>query len=153
MRVSAKTDYALRAAVELAAAAPDGNPVKGERLATSQSIPLRFLENILLQLRHAGIVESRRGADGGYKRARAPEEITLADVIRAIDGPLAGVSGQRPETLDFKGRSEPLREVWVAVRASLRSVLEQVTLADVAAGELPANVRELTEAPDAWVSH
>jgi len=152
MRVSAKTDYALRAAVELAAA-PEGTPVKGERLATSQTIPLRFLENILLQLRHAGIIESRRGADGGYKLARPAEEITLADVIRAIDGPLAGVSGQRPETLDFKGRSEPLREVWVAVRASLRSVLEQVTLADVASGELPENVRALTEAPDAWVSH
>jgi Rrf2 family protein len=152
MRVSAKTDYALRAAVELAAA-PAGTPVKGERLATSQSIPLRFLENILLQLRHAGIVESRRGADGGYQLARPPTEITLADVIRAIDGPLAGVSGQRPETLDFKGRSEPLREVWVAVRASLRSVLEEVTLADVASGELPANVRELTSEPDAWVSH
>jgi len=152
MRVSAKTDYALRAAVELAAA-PADTPVKGERLATSQSIPLRFLENILLQLRHAGIVESRRGADGGYKLARPAAEITLADVIRAIDGPLAGVSGQRPETLDFKGRSEPLREVWVAVRASLRSVLEEVTLADVASGELPANVRELTSEPDAWVSH
>ena len=152
MRVSAKTDYALRAAVELAAA-PEGTPVKGERLATSQSIPLRFLENILLQLRHAGIIESRRGADGGYKLAKPPEEITLADVIRAIDGPLAGVSGQRPETLDFKGRSEPQREVWVADRASLRSVLEQDTLADVASGELPENVRALTEAPDAWVSH
>jgi Rrf2 family protein len=153
MRVSAKTDYyALRAAVELAAAGGDA-PVKGERLATSQSIPLRFLENILLQLRHAGIVESRRGAEGGYKLARPAEDITLADVIRAIDGPLAGVSGQRPETLDFKGRSEPLREVWVAVRASLRGVLEQVTLADVAAGELPDNVRALTSEPDAWVSH
>ena len=152
MRVSAKTDYALRAAVELAAA-PEGTPVKGERLATSQSIPLRFLENILLQLRHAGIIESRRGADGGYKLARPADQITLADVIRAIDGPLAGVSGQRPETLDFKGRSEPLREVWVAVRASLRSVLEEVTLADVASGELPQIVRDLTEAPDAWVSH
>ena len=152
MRVSAKTDYALRAAVELAAAGGDA-PVKGERLATSQSIPLRFLENILLQLRHAGIVESRRGAEGGYKLDRPAEDITLADVIRAIDGPLAGVSGQRPETLDFKGRSEPLREVWVAVRASLRGVLEQVTLADVAAGELPDNVRALTSEPDAWVSH
>ncbi len=152
MRVSAKTDYALRAAVELAAAAGNGT-VKGERLATSQSIPLRFLENILLQLRHAGIVESRRGADGGYTLARPPEDITLADVIRAIDGPLAGVSGQRPETLDFKGRSEPLREVWVAVRASLRGVLEAVTLADVASGELPENVRALTSEPDAWVSH
>ena len=153
MRVSAKTDYALRAAVELAASSIDGAPVKGERLATSQSIPLRFLENILLQLRHAGIVESRRGAEGGYKLARPADEITLADVIRAIDGPLAGVSGARPETLDFKGASEPLREVWVAVRASLRSVLEQVSLADVAAGELPENVRALVAEPDAWVSH
>ena len=153
MRVSAKTDYALRAAVELAAAEEEDRLVKGERLATSQSIPLRFLENILLQLRHAGIVESRRGADGGYKLARAPEEITLADVIRAIDGPLAGVSGQRPETLDFKGTSEPLRDVWIAVRASLRGVLEGVTLADVASGGLPEHVRALTDAPDAWVPH
>ena len=152
MRVSAKTDYALRAAVELAAAWGEG-PVKGERLATSQSIPLRFLENILLQLRHAGIIESRRGADGGYKLARPAAEITLADVIRAIDGPLAGVSGARPETLDFKGASEPLREVWVAVRASLRAVLEQVSLADVAANELPDNVHTLVAEPDAWVSH
>lgn len=152
MRVSAKTDYALRAAVELAAA-PEGAQVKGEKLATTQSIPLRFLENILLQLRHAGIIESRRGADGGYKLARPAAEITLADVIRAIDGPLAGVSGQRPETLDFTGTSEPLREVWVAVRASLRGVLENVTLADVANNELPGNVRELTSEPDAWVSH
>jgi len=151
MRVSAKTDYALRAAVELAAR-DDGVPVKGERLATSQSIPLRFLENILLQLRHAGIVESRRGADGGYRLARPAAEITLADVIRAIDGPLAGVSGARPETLDFKGRSEPLRDVWVAVRASLRSVLEHVTLADVAANELPDNVRALVAEQDAWLS-
>src|SRR4051812_37981552 len=152
MRVSAKTDYALRAAVELAAA-PEGAQVKGERLATSQSIPLRFLENILLQLRHAGIVESRRGADGGYRLARPASEISRADVIRAIDGPLAGVSGQRPETLDFQGRSEPLREVWVAVRASLRGVLENVTLADVASNELPDNVRDLVSEPDAWVSH
>ena len=152
MRVSAKTDYALRAAVELAAAEDPTVPVKGERLATSQSIPLRFLENILLQLRHAGIVESRRGADGGYRLARPAAEITLADVIRAIDGPLAGVSGARPETLDFQGRSEPLRDVWVAVRASLRSVLENVTLADVAANELPDNVRALVAEQDAWVS-
>src|SRR3954454_10414828 len=123
MRVSAKTDYALRAAVELAA--QEGGTVKGERLATSQAIPLRFLENILLQLRHAGIVESRRGADGGYKLARPADEITLADVIRAIDGPLAGVSGARPETLAFTGSSEPLRDVWIAVRGALRGVLGQ----------------------------
>jgi Rrf2 family protein len=152
MRVSAKTDYALRAAVELAAAADGSVPIKGERLATSQAIPLRFLENILLQLRHAGIVESRRGADGGYRLARPAAEITLADVIRAIDGPLANVSGARPETLDFQGSSEPLRDVWIAVRASLRSVLERVTLADVATGELPEHVQELVGDRDAWLS-
>ena len=150
MRVSAKTDYAIRAALELAAA-PDDKPVKGERISKAQAIPLRFLENILMQLRHAGLVESRRGADGGYRLARPASEITLADVIRAIDGPLAGVSGQRPETLDFKGRSEPLREVWVAVRASLRSVLENVTLADVVGDKLPKDVERLTKAPEAWV--
>jgi len=152
VRVSAKTDYALRAAVELAAEEGSG-PIKGERLATSQSIPLRFLENILLQLRHAGLVDSRRGAEGGYRLARPAAEISLADVIRAIDGPLAGVSGARPETLDFKGRSEPLRDVWVAVRAALRGVLEHVTLADVASGELPENVRALVEDEDAWLPH
>ena len=153
MRVSAKTDYALRAAVELAAAQEGGAPVKGERLATSQSIPLRFLENILLQMRHAGLVDSRRGAEGGYRLARPAAEITLADVIRAIDGPLAGVSGNRPETLEFKGTSEPLRDVWIAVRAALRGVLESVTLADVANGELPENVRALAAEPDAWLPH
>lgn len=152
MRVSAKTDYALRAIVELAASDSDA-PVKGERLASSQAIPLRFLENILLQLRHAGLVESRRGADGGYRLARAPEDIALADVIRAIDGPLAGVSGARPETLDFQGSSEPLRDVWVAVRAALRSVLEEVSVADVASGRLPDHVRQLLADEEAWVSH
>jgi Rrf2 family protein len=151
MRISAKTDYALRAAAELAAA-PEGRPVKGERLATSQEIPLRFLENILLQLRHAGIVESRRGSDGGYRLARPPAEITLADVIRAIDGPLAGVTGERPEKLKFGGHAEAMQDVWVAVRAALRRVLERVTLADVAAGELPPHVRELIDDEDAWVS-
>ncbi len=149
MRVSAKTDYALRAAVELAAE-EGGAPVKGERLATSQRIPLRFLENILLQLRHAGIIESRRGADGGYKLARNPEEITLADVIRAIDGPLAGVSGERPQNLSYAGAAEPLRDVWIAVRASLREVLEHVTLRQVATGKLPRQVSSLTAKPDAW---
>ena len=152
MRVSAKTDYAIRAAVELAAA-EDERPVKGERIATAQAIPLRFLENILMQLRHAGLVESRRGADGGYRLAKPAAEVTLADVIRAIDGPLAGVSGARPETLAFAGVAEPMREVWIAVRASLRSVLERVTLADVVAGELPAHVRALVADEDAWVPH
>jgi Rrf2 family protein len=152
VRVSAKTDYAIRAALELAAA-PDEKPVKGERISTAQAIPLRFLENILMQLRHAGLVDSRRGADGGYKLARPASEVTLADVIRAIDGPLAGVSGARPETLDFAGVAEPMRDVWIAVRASLRGVLERVTLADVVAGALPPHVRELVADEDAWVPH
>jgi Rrf2 family protein len=152
VRVSAKTDYAIRAALELAAA-PDDKPVKGERIATAQAIPLRFLENILMQLRHAGLVDSRRGADGGYRLARPAAEVTLADVIRAIDGPLAGVSGARPETLGFDGVAEPMRDVWIAVRAALRGVLEQVTLADVVAGGLPAHVRELVADEDAWIPH
>ena len=152
MRVSAKTDYAIRAALELAAA-DDEKPVKGERIATAQAIPLRFLENILMQLRHAGLVESRRGADGGYRLARPAAEVTLADVIRAIDCPLAGVSGARPETLAFNGVAEPMRDVWIAVRASLRGVLEGVTLADVIAGGLPQHVRDLVADEDAWVPH
>jgi len=152
VRVSAKTDYAIRAALELAAAG-DSKPVKGERIATAQAIPLRFLENILMQLRHAGLVESRRGADGGYRLAKPAGDVTLADVIRAIDGPLAGVSGTRPEALGFQGVAEPMRDVWIAVRASLRSVLEGITLADVVAGELPEHVRALLGDEDAWVSH
>jgi Rrf2 family protein len=152
VRVSAKTDYALRAALELAAA-PDDKPVKGERIATAQGIPLRFLENILMQLRHAGLVDSRRGAEGGYRLARPASEVKLADVIRAIDGPLAGVSGVRPEALGFDGVAEPMRDVWIAVRASLRGVLEQVTLADVVSGELPPSVRALVADEDAWVPH
>ena len=149
MRISAKTDYALRAAVELAAAEGEGL-VKGERLATAQGIPLRFLENILTSLKHAGIVASRRGADGGYGLARPAADVSLADVIRAIDGPLAGVSGVRPESLDFTGTAAPLRDVWVAVRAALRDVLERTTLADVAAGELPDHVLALLQEEDAW---
>ena len=152
MRVSAKTDYAIRAVLELASA-DDERPVKGERIATAQGIPLRFLENILMQLRHAGLVESRRGADGGYRLARAANEVTLADVIRAIDGPLAAVSGTRPESLDFEGVAEPMRDVWIAVRASLRSVLEQITLADIIAGELPSHVRTLLTDDEAWLPH
>ena len=153
MRVSAKTDYAIRAVLELAAASPDSTPVKGERIATAQAIPLRFLENILMQLRHAGLVDSRRGADGGYRLARAPEDVTLAEVIRAIDGPLAGVSGVRPESLGFEGVAEPMKDVWIAVRASLRSVLEQITLADVISGELPSHVRSLLADDEAWLPH
>jgi Rrf2 family protein len=149
VRISAKTDYAVRAAVELAGA-PDGSLLKAERIAEAQDIPLNFLENILAQLRQARIVESRRGPEGGYLLARPAGEITLADVIRAIDGPLAGVSGRRPQDLGYTGTAEPLRDVWVAVRASLRSVLDDLTLADVVDGRLPQRVRRLTEQPDAW---
>ncbi|HEY7706999.1 MAG TPA: Rrf2 family transcriptional regulator [Gaiellaceae bacterium] len=151
MRVSAKVDYALRAAAELAAAG-DG-PVKGERISQAQGIPLKFLENILLELRHHGLVQSQRGSDGGYWLARPAEEITLAEVIRAVEGPLANVRGARPETLEYEGNAEPLRDVWVAVRANLRAVLESVTLADVAAGELPGEVVAITRDPAAWEPH
>ena len=151
MRVSAKADYAIRAAVELAAAG-DG-PVKGERLAQAQEIPSNFLENILSDLRNAGIVASRRGADGGYWLARPAADVSLADVIRAVDGPLANVRGVRSEQVAYQGSAEKLRDVWVAVRASLRSVLENVTLADLANGELPASVRTLVADPDAWAPH
>ena len=189
MRLSAKADYALRASLELAAAG-DGH-VKAEALARAQSIPLRFLEQILLDLKHAGLVASQRGAEGGYWLAKSPAEISLADVIRAVEGPLANVRGVRPEELDYEGSAtalrdvfvalraniravegplanvrgvrpeeleyegaaSALREVFVALRASVRTVLEEVTLADVAAGRLPARVRELVQDPEAWAPH
>jgi len=150
VRTTAKADYAVRAAVELAALAGTG-PVKADQVAEAQSIPLNFLENILAELRRAGIVESRRGAAGGYLLARPPEEITLADVIRAVEGPLANVRGLSPDALEYEGSAERLRDVWVALRSSVRAVLEQVTLADVARGELPPHVAELTQAADAWL--
>jgi Rrf2 family protein len=151
VRVSAKADYAIRAAVELAAAGP--GPVKGDRIATAQAIPPNFLENILADLRNAGLIVSKRGAEGGYWLARPADEITLADVIRAVDGPLANVRGLRSEQVTYEGSAERLRDVWVAVRASLRAVLEQVTLADLARGELPAAVEALAADPDAWAPH
>jgi Rrf2 family protein len=151
VRVSAKSDYAIRAAVELAAAGE--GPVKGERLAQAQEIPANFLENILSDLRNAGIVSSRRGADGGYWLARPAADVSLADIIRAVDGPLANVRGVRSEQVAYQGSAEKLRDVWVAVRASLRGVLENVTLADVARGELPESVRALAADPDAWAPH
>jgi Rrf2 family protein len=141
MRISARADYAVRAAVVLAAAG-DG-PTKGEAIAQAQSIPLKFLENILGDLRHAGLVRSQRGADGGYWLARPAAEVSLAEVIRAVDGPLASVRGQRSEELSYAGSAEPLRVVWIAVRASLRGVVERVTLADLASGELSADLEAL----------
>ena len=131
MRVSAKSDYAVRAAIELAHVAGEG-PVKGERIASAQKIPPKFLETILVDLRHAGLVASQRGSEGGYWLAMAPEEITVADVIRAVDGPIASVRGMRPDELEYSGSAEPLKEVWLDLREALRGVLEHVTLADLA---------------------
>ena len=148
MRVSAKTDYGVRALLELAVA--DNGPVKGERLAQSQDIPLKFLENILTDLRHAGIVRAQRGAEGGYWLARPAAEVTLGQVIRAVDGPLASVRGEAPEQVEYGGAAENLQLVWIALRASMRSVVDEITLADVVAGRMPARVKRLTESPDAW---
>ena len=150
MRISAKADYAVRAALELAAA-HDGDPVKGERLAAAQDIPLQFLEHILLELKHAHLVEARRGARGGYWLSRAPAKITLADVIRAVEGPLANIHECAPEELHYAGAAERLRDIWVAVRAELRSVLENVTLADLCRGELPWRIDAVLNDPEAWV--
>ncbi len=148
MRVSAKADYAVRATVELAAAAE--GPIKGERLADAQKIPLKFLENILLDLRQAGLVRSQRGPDGGYWLARPAAEISVADVIRAVEGPLASVRGDVPEDLGYTGSAEALQQVWIALRSSMRAVLEVTSLADVATGRLPATVTERTNDADAW---
>jgi Rrf2 family protein len=151
VQISAKADYALRALVELTARG--GGPVKGEVLAIAQDIPPRFLESILAQLRQRSILNSRRGADGGYWLARPADQITLAEVIRATDGPLASVRGQRPEHVEYEGAAERLSEVWIAVRTSLRAVLEITTLADVADSKLPALVVQLAESPGARFSH
>jgi Rrf2 family protein len=148
VRISAKADYAVRVAAELAAA-PPGESVKGERLATAQDMPLKFLENILGSLRTAGLVASRRGAHGGYLLAKPAAAITVADVIRAVDGPLGAVRGEAPEAFDYPGPASRLVDVWIAARAALRSVLEHVTLADLAAEKLPRSIEKMIEDPDA----
>ena len=147
MRVTAKVDYALRALVELAA---DGGIVKGDRLAQAQKIPVKFLENILAELRRAGLVGSQRGAEGGYRLQKPAGEISVADVIRAVEGPLADVHGTPPERLDLPGVAAPVKEVWLATRAALRSVLEVVTVGDIAAADLPPVVGALLSDPEAW---
>jgi Rrf2 family protein len=151
MRISAKVDYAVRAGVELAAVADD-KPVKAERIANAQEIPLNFLENILGELRHAGIVRSHRGAEGGFRLAKPADQITVADVIRAVEGPLASVRGGPPEEIEYLGAAEELLRVWIAVRANLRGVVERVTLADIAGGKLPKAVDRLAEDPEAWIT-
>ena len=148
MRITAKVDYAVRAAVELAAAPP--GPMKGDALARRQGIPAKFLENILADLRRAGIVASQRGAEGGYRLARPAADIRVADIIRAVEGPLADVHGSPPEEVDYAGPAVPLRRVWVATRAALRSILEEVSVADIAEGTLPPSVERVLDVPDAW---
>jgi len=148
VRISAKTDYAIRAAAELATA-PAGQWVKTESVSNAQNIPLPFLLNILAELRTAGLVRSRRGVDGGYQLARPAGDLTVADIIRAVDGPLANIAGSSPEELAYEGAAVALRGVWVALRATMRTVLEGVTLADLAGGKLPDHVTTLLT-DDAW---
>ena len=149
MYISAKVDYATRVLLVLAAST-DGGAIKGETLATSQGLPVKFVENTLVDLRRAGLVASQRGPDGGYRLGRPATEIAVADVIRALEGPLAEIRGVRPENATYEGAAEHLQDVWVAVRAALRLVLESVTLADVLAGRLPAEVAAMVSDPDAW---
>jgi Rrf2 family protein len=148
MRLSARADYALRAAIEIAAITD--SHVTAEQVARAQGIPTKFLETILTQLRRAGLVRSQRGPDGGFWLARPAEEITLADIIRAIDGQLLGVRGERPENVGYVGVAEPLQRVWIALRASERAILEEVTLGQIVSGELPPSVTNLVGDPRAW---
>ncbi|WP_329547813.1 Rrf2 family transcriptional regulator [Streptomyces sp. NBC_01356] len=150
MRISARADYAVRALLELAVRQDDGAPVKAEVIATAQVIPYKFLEGILADLRRGGLVVSRRGGSGGYVLARSADAITVADVIRTVDGPIVSVRGERPTQLTYTGPAEPLLPLWVAVRANVRRILEGVTLADIAANALPEPVRKLAAEPTAW---
>ncbi len=151
MRVSAKADYAVRARVQLVGS-DASSPRKGDAIATSQGIPLKFLENILADLRHAGLVGSRRGQEGGYWLAKPADQVAVADVIRAVEGPLASVRGEPPEVTTYPGPAEPLQRVWIALRTSLRRVVEVVTIADIAADKLPASIRKLADEPESWTT-
>ena len=149
MRVSAKADYAVRAMVELAGGgASEEAPAKGEALASAQDIPMRFLENILGELRTHGLIQSKRGSDGGYWLGRPPDAITLAEIIRAVEGPLATVRGEAADELAYRGDAAALERVWLALRANIRQVLESVTLADVVAGNLPEPIGTLADHPE-----
>jgi Rrf2 family protein len=147
MQISARSDYALRALLTLAAAE---DPMTAEELANSQSLPVNFLEAILLDLRRGGILASRRGRIGGYRFARDPDDVTPADVIRILDGPLAGIRGERPENTTYVDAAEPLQQLWVALRANIRTVLEGVSIGQLARGEIPRKLVKLIENPDAW---
>lgn len=149
MHITAKVDHAVRTLLVIAESA-HSMAVKAETIAAAQRIPPKVLESVLGELRRADLVTSRRGPDGGYRLARPAVEISIADVIRSIEGPLASVCGQRPEDVGYRGPAEPLQQVWVALRVNIRSVLEEVSIADIGAGELPEFVGELTADPGAW---
>jgi Rrf2 family protein len=150
VRVSAKADYAVRAAVELAVAGQE--PLTAEIVAQRQQIPVQFLQKIFHELQRARLVASQRGPEGGHRLARPPEEITVADILRAIEGPLAAVRGQSPESLSYPGAAQPLQEVWIALRTNVRTVLEGVTLADLASAHLPRRISTLAREPESWVT-
>lgn len=148
MHISARADYAVRAAIHLASVSQ--GPTKGHAIAAAQGIPAKFLEAIMTSLKTGGVVRSQLGPSGGFWLSRPADSISVADVIRAVDGPLASVRGQRPEDVEYAGTAEPLKAVWLAVRSSLREVLEHVTLADLAQGTLPADVARRAAQPDVW---
>ncbi len=148
MQVTAKVDYAVRALLELAASAD--HRATRDQIAAAQDIPARYLETVMSQLRNAGLVTGQRGAAGGYSLSHPPEAISIAEVSRAVDGPLALVQGQRPENITYAGTSEHLAELWVGLRAAVRSVMETVTIDDLLRGELPTAVRALVDDPDSW---
>ena len=150
MQISARTDYAVRAMLILAAAGQD--TVTGQALAAEQQLPQKFLEAILTDLRRSGLVRSRRGPIGGYALARPPSKIAIGEIVRAVDGPLAVVRGERPEQAVYAGAAAHLGTLWVALRAAVRSVLDDVTLEQVLSGDLPAPVRDLLDSPGAWRS-
>jgi Rrf2 family protein len=150
VRVSAKADYAVRAAVELAGGGADW--LTAEVIASRQEIPMPFLQKILHELRVAGLVASQRGPDGGHRLARPPGQISVADVLRAVEGPLAAVRGASPESLHYRGAAEPLQEVWIALRTNMREVLEGVTLANLAGARLPRRIATLAHKPESWIT-
>jgi Rrf2 family protein len=150
VRVSAKADYAVRAAVELAGAGDAS--LTAEVIAGRQDIPIAFLQKILHELRIAGVVASQRGPEGGHRLARAAAKVTVADILRAVEGPLATVRGEAPESLHYRGAAEPVQEVWIALRSNMREVLEGVTLADLDRAHLPRRIATLAHKPDSWIT-
>jgi Rrf2 family protein len=149
VQIPAKAEYAIRALLTLAAS---DHSASAEHLAQVQDLPAKFLGAILSDLRRGGLVFSQRGPEGGFKLARDPDTITIADILRVVSGPMAGVRGMRPETLHYEGEASHLQDVWIAVRGTLREVLEHVTLGQVLRGELPDVVTRYAKDPDAWVT-